>query len=72
MSSSKVNSTSNAIDNADLPEKIRAACIQAALDGYENAAISGLCAEGAFEAAISAIRMLDVDAVADNKTEPES
>ncbi len=71
MSKSKENSTLSATDSPDLPEKIRAACIQAALDGYENAAISGLCAEGAFEAAISAIRMLDIDAVADNKIEPE-
>jgi hypothetical protein len=44
----------------DIAETVRAACIQAALDGYESASISGLCAEGAFEAAISAIRMLDV------------
>lgn len=44
----------------EIAEAVRAACIQAALDGYRNASISGLCAEGAFEAAISAIRMLDV------------
>ncbi|HSS65084.1 MAG TPA: acetyltransferase [Gammaproteobacteria bacterium] len=44
----------------EIAEAVRAACIQAALNGYENASISGLCAEGAFEAAISAIRMLDL------------
>ncbi|MDH3316417.1 MAG: acetyltransferase [Gammaproteobacteria bacterium] len=43
------------------------ACIQAAIDGYENASISGLCAEGAFEAAISAIRMLDLERLAAGK-----
>jgi hypothetical protein len=41
-------------------EAIRQACIQAALDGYENAAMRGLCCEGAYEAAIGAIRMLNV------------
>ena len=46
-----------------LAETIRQACIEAALQGYENAAISGLCHEGAWEAAISAIRMVDVDDV---------
>ena len=46
-----------------LAETVRAACIQAALAGYENASISGLCREGAWEAAISAIRMVDLDAV---------
>ena len=43
-------------------ELIRAALIQAALDGYEHAAQSGLCAEGAWEAAISAMRRLDLRA----------
>ena len=47
----------------DLAEAVRAACIQAAVSGYENAAMSGLCAEGAFEAAVSAIRMLDLKAL---------
>jgi len=42
---------------------LRDACIKAALNGYEDAGISGLCAEGRCEAAISAIEMLDVDAL---------
>lgn len=45
-------------------ERVRAACIQAALEGYEAAAISGLCHEGAWEAAIDAMRMLDIDMLA--------
>ncbi len=44
-------------------ERIRAACIRAALEGYESAAISGLCREGAWEAAVDAMRMLDIDAL---------
>jgi len=43
-----------------LAEIAKEACIQAALRGYESASISGLCREGAWEAAISAIRMLDL------------
>lgn len=50
--------------DAVVAEKIRAACIQAAIEGYQNASISGLCSEGAFESAISAIRMLDISTVA--------
>lgn len=46
-----------------LAERVREACIQAALDGYEDASISGLCAEGALEVAISTIRRLDLKAL---------
>lgn len=42
-----------------LAERVRQRCIQAALTGYEEAAMSGLCGEGALEAAISAVRRLD-------------
>lgn len=51
----------------ELAEAVRAACIRAAVDGYENASISGLCGEGAFEAAISAVRMLDLESIAGDK-----
>jgi formiminotetrahydrofolate cyclodeaminase len=40
-----------------LTEAVRKACVDAAIDGYERASISGLCHEGAWEAAVSAIRM---------------
>jgi hypothetical protein len=46
-----------------LAEAIRAACLQAALDGYEDARMDGLCHEGAWENAIEAIRGLDIEAV---------
>jgi hypothetical protein len=46
-----------------LAESVRRACIEAALAGYERASISGLCHEGAWEAAVSAIRMVSVDAL---------
>lgn len=44
----------------ELVEAVRQACIQAALDAYEHAGIAGLCAEGRWEAAISAMQSLDV------------
>lgn len=47
---------------------VQQACIQAASDAYENAAISGLCGEGALEAAIGAIRMLDLETVLDDES----
>ena len=46
-----------------LAETIRAACIQAAVDGYEDASMSGLCHEGAWELAIDAIRSLNINAI---------
>lgn len=42
---------------------VRDACIKAAQEGYERAAMSGLCEEGALEAALSAIHMVDLEEV---------
>lgn len=50
-------------DERRLAEAVRAACLQAAQDAYESAAMSGLCEEGAIEVALGAIRALDLDAV---------
>lgn len=44
-------------------ERVRSACIEAARAGYQDAAIAGLCAEGALEAALGAIDRLDLRAV---------
>lgn len=49
-----------------LATRVREACIEAALTGYDDAAIAGLCEEGAIEAAISAIQMLDLQSVIDS------
>jgi hypothetical protein len=43
-----------------LVETVRAACLDAALMAYEDAVIRGLCAEGRWEAALPAIRHLDL------------
>jgi hypothetical protein len=47
-----------------VPEAVRAACVDAALQAYEDAALQGLCAEGCWEAAVGAMRSLDVGAAA--------
>jgi hypothetical protein len=41
---------------------IKAACVRAALEAYERASADGLCAEGALEIALDAIRVLDIEA----------
>jgi hypothetical protein len=60
-----MGSMREADDRKRLAERVRMACVEAALEGYEDAAQSGLCHEGAFEAAVSAIRKLDVGALAE-------
>lgn len=47
-------------DPLALAERIRQACLQQAIDAYEQAGISGLCGEGRWEIALDAIRQLDV------------
>jgi hypothetical protein len=54
-------------DKRRIAEATRQACIEAALAGYESAAISGLCHEGAWENAISAIRRLDIEEIIDDE-----
>jgi hypothetical protein len=44
-------------------ERVRAALVQTALDAYEDAALRGLCCEGAWEAAVSAMRRQNLNLV---------
>lgn len=46
-----------------LAEAVRAACIRAMREAHRDAAISGLCSEGALEAAIGAVQQLDLSAL---------
>jgi hypothetical protein len=46
-----------------IAEDVRAACLAAALDAYEQASMRGLCHEGAWECAIGAIRSLKLQEV---------
>ena len=50
-------------DRARIAEVVRQACVAAALEAHEHAGISGLCQEGRWEAAIEAVRSLDVKTV---------
>jgi glutamate formiminotransferase/formiminotetrahydrofolate cyclodeaminase len=50
----------NATDGLDRAEAMRRALIEAALSAHEDAGLSGLCAEGRWEAAIDAMRSIDL------------
>lgn len=47
----------------DAAEQVRTACIATAEAAYFDAAASGLCGEGALEAALGAVRSIDLDAL---------
>jgi hypothetical protein len=47
-------------DPLQLAAAVRNACVRAALDGYEQAQIAGLCQEGAWECAVDAMRRVDL------------
>lgn len=47
--------------NLQLAAAVRDACIQAALEAYENAGISGLCHEGRWEVAVGEMRCIDIE-----------
>ena len=58
-------------DSRQLAEAVRAACIQAALDAYEEGGVLGLCAEGRWEYAISVMRQLDLAALIEARPDRE-
>jgi hypothetical protein len=51
------------MDAEDLAKRIRKACLEAVLQAYEDAGMQGLCAEGRWEAAVSALQTLDLAAL---------
>jgi hypothetical protein len=51
-------------------ETVRAACLDVARLAYEDAGIRGLCADGRWEAALTAIRQLDLSGVLDLRAGP--
>lgn len=50
-------------DPRRVAEQVRSALVAAAREAYEDAALRGLCAEGAWEVALGAMRALDLSAV---------
>ena len=57
------NSKDDMRHKLELAEIVRRTCVEAAVEGYERAGMSGLCREGAWEAAISAMSMVDLTAL---------
>ena len=57
--------------NHAIAKTVQQACLDAALQAYEDAGLSGLCAAGRWEFAVQAIRGLDLVAVLEQAhTEP--
>ena len=52
-----------------LAEIIREACLQSAREGFQDASLSGLCSDGAIEAAISAIQKLNLEKIINQNRE---
>ena len=50
-------------DAGRLAEAVREACLRAALAAFEDASVSGLCCDGAWECAVGAVETLDLEAV---------
>ena len=46
-----------------IAEAVKGACLKAALEAYQNAQISGLCREGAWDLAVDAMRSLNIEEV---------
>ncbi len=46
-----------------LAAAVRDACVHSAIESYEQAGMAGLCDEGRWEAAVDALRSLDLDAI---------
>jgi hypothetical protein len=52
------------LDPARLAEQVRTAVVEAGVAAYRDAALQGLCGEGAWEVAVGAMRRLDVRNIA--------
>ena len=59
-------------DQRDLAEQVRAVVLGAALAAYEDAGVRGLCAEGAWEIAVGAMRALDLSRVVNQAISPSN
>lgn len=55
-------------DHRELAEAVRDVCVQTLISAYEEAGMSGLCAEGRIEYALGVVRELDLDDILRAKT----
>jgi hypothetical protein len=52
-------------DRQSIAERVRQELVRAALTAYEDAALRGLCCEGAWEVAVAAMRRADLSPILD-------
>jgi hypothetical protein len=52
-------------DRQSIAERVRQELVRAALTAYEDAALRGLCCEGAWEVAVAAMRREDLSPILD-------
>jgi hypothetical protein len=57
--------TTHLNDFATIAAAVRAACVETAIQAYEDAGMRGLCHEGRWESAIAAMRRLDLTVLED-------
>lgn len=62
----KDNSKNKKKDDLAVAMAVRQACIEQAKEGFRDASMSGLCAEGSMEAAVSAIERIDIEQIIEN------
>ena len=55
----------------EIVKQVRSELIRAALSAYEDAGMRGLCAEGAWEVAVSAMRSLDLSPALKSPSPPK-
>jgi len=60
------------MDVQDLAKRIRDTYIEAVLQAYEDAGVKGLCAEGQWEAAVDALRTVDLAPLLSELKEPSA
>lgn len=46
-----------------IAEEVKKACLDAAKEGFREASMSGLCTEGAIEAAVGSIQTVDLEKI---------
>lgn len=59
-------------DRQQLAERIRTACVTAALEAYHDAGLSGLCAEGRWEYTIGILREMNLTPLLEDAVTPVS
>ena len=59
-----------AAEGVGVTDQIRGALIEGALAAFEDASVRGLCCEGAWEAAVSAMRQVDLSAAGEQRPGP--